>query len=188
MSRILFSSDTHIGHRNIIEYCQRPFKDLDEMHSEIIRRWNMVVSDNDTVYHLGDLALCPKTVWQPITQQLKGHKILIRGNHDKHTNRSYYDGGFEKLHDRWDLKLPTEEANKFVIVFLEHRPQFDYDTNKYSLHLCGHVHTRWTRKGNIINVGVDKWSYAPVTIEELIQAKEDYKEPNHAVLDKGYYE
>ena len=166
---IFFTSDHHIGHSKILEYCQRPFKDLDEMHLEIIRRWNSVLTDEDTVYHLGDLALCAKTIWQPITQQLKGHKILIKGNHDRHTNKSYYDGGFEKIFQTFTWGKHTDSPMLF-----QHHPDFNYDKSYFKYHFCGHVHTRWTRKGNIINVGVDKWDFTPRTFEELIQAKEDY--------------
>lgn len=33
--------------------------------------------------------------------------------------------------------------------------------------LYGHVHERWLQRGRMINVGVDAWSYRPVSEEEL---------------------
>ena len=56
MSRIWFTSDYHMGHRNIIELCERPFVDVEEMESEIITRHNAVVGLDDVVYDLGDFA------------------------------------------------------------------------------------------------------------------------------------
>ena len=52
-------SDTHFDHANIIKYCNRPFKDVDEMNNTIWQNWNSVVDADDIVYHLGDFALGP---------------------------------------------------------------------------------------------------------------------------------
>ena len=30
--RVWFTADSHIGHRNIIKYCQRPFSDVKDMN------------------------------------------------------------------------------------------------------------------------------------------------------------
>ena len=49
-----FTADYHLGHANIIKYCNRPFKSLEHMNSEIIRRHNSRVKPNDTVFFLGD--------------------------------------------------------------------------------------------------------------------------------------
>ena len=49
-----YTSDTHFNHFNIIQYCDRPFHTLDEMHKVLIGNWNSLVSKEDTVYFLGD--------------------------------------------------------------------------------------------------------------------------------------
>lgn len=53
--RIFVTSDLHLGHYNIIRYCKRPFNNLDDMNTKLVRNWNSVVSPKDTVYFLGDL-------------------------------------------------------------------------------------------------------------------------------------
>ena len=51
-----FTSDTHFGHENIIKYCGRPFKDVEKMNERLIKNWNEVVKDTDTIFHLGDFS------------------------------------------------------------------------------------------------------------------------------------
>lgn len=77
------TSDTHFGHANIIKYSNRPFRHVDEMDEELIRRWNAKVPKDATVYHLGDFAFAnPKRVMD-ILHQLNGRIRFFPGNHDK---------------------------------------------------------------------------------------------------------
>lgn len=76
---IWLTADLHIGHFNIIRYCERPFKDLNTMHDTIIKKWNEYVSEKDIVYILGDLGFVKGSgnVISEVVERLKGHKILI---------------------------------------------------------------------------------------------------------------
>jgi len=38
--KFFFTADEHFNHNNIIKYCNRPFKDIDEMDTMIIKRHN----------------------------------------------------------------------------------------------------------------------------------------------------
>ena len=49
-----WASDYHFSHHNIIRYCGRPFKDIEEMNATIIARHNERVKPDDTVFFLGD--------------------------------------------------------------------------------------------------------------------------------------
>lgn len=56
-------------------------------HDEILlKNWNSVVNNNDTVYILGDIGRCGNNKDNEylcsIISRLKGKRILIRGNHD----------------------------------------------------------------------------------------------------------
>lgn len=92
-----FISDTHFGHKNILEYEKeaRPFETIEEMHEVIIERWNSVVKPNDIVYHLGDFAFGKR--WISIAERLRGKKRLILGNHDTYLPQ-FYMPYFDKLY------------------------------------------------------------------------------------------
>ena len=47
VENVHFTSDVHFGHKNIIRYCNRPFKDVDDMDEQLIQRWNSVVKPDD---------------------------------------------------------------------------------------------------------------------------------------------
>lgn len=151
-----FTADTHFFHQNIISYCGRPFKDAKQMNQVIKDNWNEIVKDDDTIYVLGDLS-----TWYNIdvsqvahfVRKLNGRKILILGNHDKFEPFDYVDMGFESVHTHLyleDLKvhLTHDPANSVLIP--------------HSKWLCGHVHGLFKSVGNVLNVGVDVWDFAPV--------------------------
>ena len=71
--KIWFTSDLHLGHRNVIKFCNRPWEDEKEMGKSLIENWNNTVGDNDIVFVLGD------TFWfndshsiKRVLSQLKG--------------------------------------------------------------------------------------------------------------------
>lgn len=170
-----FTSDTHFGHKGVIEYCKRPFEDVEEMNAELIRRWNVCVKPEDTVYHLGDFSFVGSVATKEIISNLNGGIILIRGNHDS------------KPHRFFKVILPSLmiSIGKFS-VNLSHYPYAGETTDErdftdrqlkdegYPL-LHGHVHCEWKTKKNMINVGVDQWAFAPVSeqeIQELLESQE----------------
>lgn len=183
-----FTADLHLGHKRIIELCDRPFSDVDEMNAEIIKRWNMVVERGDTVYVLGDVALGTIAESLPLVSQLEGDKILVPGNHDRcwtgnERIRSididrYLDVGFmimpgpiTLVEDDWLLShFPYAGDSQEEDRHLKHRPE---DRGQWLLH--GHVHNEWLVNGRQINVGVDQWDFYPASraqIRALIRTAE----------------
>ena len=101
---------TEDGHENIIKYCNRGidgrvFADAREMDAVMIARWNEVVGPDDTVYHLGDFALCPDWRKREILHSLNGRKILIVGNHDMWPKSRYRVDRTSE----WNVELACED-------------------------------------------------------------------------------
>jgi calcineurin-like phosphoesterase family protein len=183
---VLFTSDTHYSHRNIIKYCGRPFltddgqPDLHAMHRTMSERWNETVGPRDTVYHLGDFAMAKNVGGiAGYRKKLQGKVILIRGNHDRSAQQMLL-AGFDEVHDRLELELDGYK------LYLSHIPLKDDDSGRkyrpefrqkpppyYDYWLCGHVHEKWRRRGKVINVGVDQWGFTPRSLEEILAAPED---------------
>ena len=161
--KIYFTSDTHFNHSNIIKYCDRPFKDVNHMNHFIINLWNRVVTPEDRVYHIGDFAMGNKSHWERFCRALNGHKILVRGNHDR-SKEFMLSIGFDEVYDNMMYGDPNDPWQ------LVHNP-----LGMTGNVLCGHVHTAWRhhkdKRLEAINVGVDQWGFKPVTFEELMTAR-----------------
>ncbi|TXC81568.1 hypothetical protein FS935_21930 [Metabacillus litoralis] len=93
--KVFIISDTHFSHNNVITYENRPFKDTNEMDEYMIKKWNDVVSENDLVFHLGDVSISGAKKSEEVLKQLNGRKILILGNHDRLTKTKWRKLGFE---------------------------------------------------------------------------------------------
>jgi calcineurin-like phosphoesterase family protein len=179
-----FTSDLHFGHRNIIEYCRRPFGSVHHMNEELIRRWNDRVADSDVVYVLGDVAMGKIAETLPLVGRLRGRKVLVPGNHDRcwsgHRKvrdkdiQMYWDVGLAVLNSQVRIEVngvrvdlchfPFEGDSHERDRYVEHRPS---DVGQWLLH--GHVHDSWKVKGRQVNVGVDVWDYTPVNEEDIIR-------------------
>ena len=76
--KIFFISDTHFGHKNILKYEDRPFKNIEEMDVEMINRWNKKVSKEDKVYILGDFSFGDKEYTMRILDELNEKNFSLK--------------------------------------------------------------------------------------------------------------
>jgi len=148
--KYFFTSDTHFGHKNIIDYCKRPFSSVEEMDNKIIQNWNKTVSKKDTVFFLGDF--CVGGNFENYRKKLNGNIIFIKGNHDKKTiiQDMIIDYGEHFWHLAHNPKDCCSEFN-----------------------ICGHIHEKWKiqiQKNNeiFVNVGVDQWDFRPIEIKDIL--------------------
>ncbi len=105
---IHFTSDTHFGHRKMMEY--RGYASIDDMNHDLIVNWNAAVSARDTIYHLGDLSFFGAGTTKEIVRQLNGEIHLIPGNHDKpFLRRSELVGMFKTVEPLKEIKVPDDD-------------------------------------------------------------------------------
>lgn len=155
------TSDTHFGHRNIIEYCSRPFSSINEMDEALISCWNAVVKPNDIIYHLGDFTL--KKYADEYLDQLNGKILFIPGSHDywlKKVDLNKYKGKLEILPQLYSIKLFGER------IVLCHYPLASWEASFHgSLHFHGHSHGNMDQIPNRFDVGVDCNDFYPHNLE-----------------------
>jgi len=172
MARNWFTADCHFGHANIVKYCKRPYKTVQEMNEVLIVKWNSRVKEGDTVFHNGDFCfknssggkpgegmLYKSTHW---SEKLNGNIIYVAGNHDKNNSTKTL------IH-----KVVIKYGHHYINIV--HDPKhFD---NRFELNFVGHVHNHWKFRRvlnawndtytDLINVGVDVWDFQPISFEEI---------------------
>jgi calcineurin-like phosphoesterase family protein len=168
MSKIFFTSDLHLYHKNILAYCPstRTGSDADIMVEHLIMAWNEQVSQDDEVYIIGDLAIGNIEKTRNALYRLNGKLHLIRGNHDTDKLIDVVKDRFESIEHYKKIYI-----NKVQFI-LFHYPIFEWeDAHKGSIHLHGHTHGRKTGlSGKILDVGIDtRPNYKLYSYEEVIR-------------------
>lgn len=180
MARRLFTSDTHIGHLLVAR--KRGFETVEEHDTAIITRWNEEVQDDDLVLLAGDAVMGTRRLTLPKFKLMKGHKILIAGNHDDcwpgHNNgwtrmRAYLEV-FEYIQPFMRITIdgqsvlishfPYENDSTQTPRFTQFRLR---DEGNWLLH--GHTHSTTRRTSDReIHIGMDAWGLRPVSEGRII--------------------
>lgn len=166
-SKIWLISDTHFYHKKIIDFCDRPFSDVETMNYILIKNWNSVVGKTDRVICAGDFALCGKDKIIEIGNQLNGRKTLILGNHDGASLKTYYEAGFEAV-SKYPILL-----NEWFIV--SHTPQFVKENGLY-VNIHGHVHNHPEYRpftSCTFNISAEMIGYTPINFEDIVKVIEE---------------
>ena len=161
--KVWVTADTHFGDEKIIDFCKRPFKNVDEMNEVLIRQWNGLVGPEDMVWHLGDFGFGDKIQIQAWVAALNGEKRLIRGNHDTNSNQWYRDCGFLEVYD-----YPVV-IKDFII--LSHKPMDIINQHSVFGNIYGHVHDdeRYIQTtAHTACVSTERWNFSPILLDELL--------------------
>lgn len=170
MGKIWFTSDLHFNHNKEFLYKPRGFDDIESMNETVVNNWNSVVEDDDIVYCLGDLSMgdITKNNSVELIEKLKGHIIVIVGNHDTDKKISYY----EKCKNIENILYAYRFRHGKRHYWLSHYPTITSNPGKEKPVWClsGHTHTKEKFDKNYVfnyNVALDAHSSFPVSLDEI---------------------
>jgi calcineurin-like phosphoesterase family protein len=129
---VYFIGDPHLGHKAIGKY--RPWTKDSAANSALIHKlWNDTIRKNDIVYVMGDAAFTEDELIA--LGNLRGRKILLKGNHDDFVSTKLQSQVFEEIHG----------IIKYKAMWLSHAPIHPAELRgKCNIH--GHVHKHSVRK------------------------------------------
>jgi len=162
MSHRYVLSDTHFGHGNIIDYCNRPFDNVEEMNNTLINNWNDKVDEDDSILFLGDVRHHPSldsaSEW---LSRLNGNILVVRGNHDGNLPQNTHVNVVESCvikHGRYQF-------------YCEHQP---VEYSGWQIHGHTHIGTPLIdRETQRMNVSVENIDYKTISMNEIVQKLEE---------------
>ena len=170
---VFFISDLHLGHENILQYDNRPYKDLDEMHNDIVEKWNSVVKTDSTVFYLGDFCMKFSEQIVELLKSLNGTIHFIMGNHDRFNQIKGFNR-FEIITPMLSVLISDSDARgRYQQIEMCHFPLLVWNKHhKGSWHLHGHCHHSLDKnsdyyKRKVIDVGCNGIGYTPISYSEV---------------------
>jgi calcineurin-like phosphoesterase family protein len=190
MNNIYFSSDWHLGHKNIIKYAQRPFTTIEDMNILI---FNLVkkLPINSYLYFLGDLGFTTEILdyffYEVLSPDIRF--VWILGNHDFkfESNMDKYINYCYDIKEYKSIKIDNQD------IFLCHYPMVTWNKSHFnSWLLYGHHHicANGTEKvfekmqGKTLNVNLEFHDYKIWSFEEIKEYMND-KPNNWDYIEKG---
>lgn len=162
MPNNFFSSDWHLGHKNILRYDPRPFEDIETHDETIISNYNSIVGSNDNFYFLGDFCLDSRRT-EEYLKRLNGKLFFIKGNHDKRNTVKLYEKYGTYLGQLDDLSIKNQ-----AIVLCHYRMDVWNRSHYGSWNLHGHSHGTLKENNKLtLDLGVNTHSYKPLEFEEI---------------------
>ena len=165
------TSNMQLGRPNAMKTYKRDFKNVDEMDTFLINKWNSVVSAGDVVYHLGNFAWDPKTASDSLLR-LNGTIKFIIGEHDKAlltlVEKNMLRDGVSVLKD-----IEVDDALNSVLSYWPLGAWPNKSKKYYSI--VGFPSKKFKSKpaDRVINVSTDLWGNIPQELERTIEIFKD---------------
>lgn len=170
MAKTWVYSDPHFYHGNIVKFTNydgskvRPWNDVNQMNEDMITWFNELVSAEDRVYILGDVAFSPGNM-RAVVSRLNGRKVLVPGNHEPPKMRKYFD-----LFD---------DVRGYVVkkgFIMSHIPIHEQSLSRWKLNIHGHLHGNIVMKGDVpddryYNACVERNNFRPVLLDDILKER-----------------
>lgn len=167
-------SDTHLKHKEMKTYCQRPSNFTETIHKNVIH----TVKAEDLLIHLGDVGIAKPEEWEWMIRAWPCRKALIRGNHDRSKSNTWWmEHGFDFACD----------SMIFRSCWLTHEP-VKVLPEGCQLNIHGHLHNIWhgfrpdrgaepTRLHNSWQrlFAIEYTEYRPVEFDKFVARPEKYQ-------------
>ena len=164
-----FASDLHLGHANIIEHCDRPFDDVEEMNATLIENWNDCVDSDDRVTFLGDLGrFADDDELRKWLDRLNGRIVFVKGNHDHpdpepdgvNTHQYYLQelAGYELC-----CTHRPENAPRFWEGWIVHGHHHNNDLEEFPF---------FDPDARCVNMSIELLGYEPLSLQTLVDCFE----------------
>ena len=199
MANLYFTSDQHFGAQRTLELSRRPYKTVEEMNEDIIRKFNSLVTKDDYCIHLGDFGD------YDILKRLNGTHAIIFGNYE-HEDVKKLGGDPKVLYEKLaEVGFSSVTPHHIVIrykpdlekrnlgddarftdygvdkLYLTHKPEDCVKDNPRIFNLFGHIHGLQKVRKYGLNVGVDANHFYPVSFKDVkfyINAIKNYYDNN----------
>jgi len=176
MGKIFVTSDTHFNHNKDFIYGARGFQTVDEMNETIIANWNSIVTDEDTVYMLGDVLMEEDLqAGLRLVSRLKGNKYLAFGNHDTEARIK----AFQTNHFFKEINLGFRIKYGKKTYILTHYPTVTANgEDTRTVNLFGHTHQNsnfFENRPYMYHVGMDSHNCTPVLLDDVIKEIKEFK-------------
>jgi calcineurin-like phosphoesterase family protein len=183
MQSIWFTSDQHFGHSNVIQFCNRPFANVEEMNEALIENHNKVIRKGDLVYVLGDMFWRSLTLQQAMTirARLNGQMFYVNGNHEELLRKKELSSQFI-----WCKDLAKIHPVGYPHIILCHYAMRTWEgAHRGDWQLFGHSHNGLlasvqgsTKEESALSfdIGVDAWGMCPVSLEQVAETMKLIKE------------
>jgi len=163
MARTWLYADPHFFHDGVCRFTRddgsklRPWDDSTEMSEQMLLWYNEMVSPEDRVYILGDLAMNRRALDRSLPR-LMGRKVLVKGNHDT-DKLSYYSKYFD------DIRSYVPKKG----FILSHIPIHPNSMGRWEINFHGHLHYSQVGDPKYRCVSVEHTDYRPILLDDVLK-------------------
>lgn len=157
MSRLMISSDLHLGHKNAYKW-RGGFESPEEHHALVFENLAANINKRDTLLLCGDVALDQHWLDKLSTINCV-KKILVLGNHDtERLDVLRFREVFDEIHGLLKLRK----------IWFSHCPVHPAELRGCRGNIHGHVHEKTIDDDRYFNACLENTAYAPVSFQDIL--------------------